>query len=73
MQQYPGIEIRLISSIWAEQLAADETDIELRLGFGNRPGCHTQVVLRDKVIPICSPKLIDKKQRQIKRISAPTR
>jgi LysR family glycine cleavage system transcriptional activator len=69
MQQYPGIEIRLISSIWAEELAADETDIELRLGFGNWPDCHTQVVLRDRVMPVCSPQLIDKKKRAITQLA----
>ena len=53
MQQFPGIEVRLISSIWADELAADETDIDLRLGFGNWPNCHARILLRDRVIPVC--------------------
>jgi LysR family glycine cleavage system transcriptional activator len=68
MQQYPGIEVRLISSIWAEELAADETDIELRLGFGNWPKCHALPVLRDRVIPVCSPHLLRAKSRAIRRL-----
>ena len=54
-QQYPGIAIRLISSIWVDELADDETDIDLRLGFGNWPGCQAREVLRDRVVPVCRP------------------
>ena len=57
-QRYPGIEVRLLSSIWAEELAADETDIELRLGFGSWPHSHAQPVLRDRVLPVCHPRLL---------------
>ena len=52
-QRYPGIAVRLISSIWADDLADDETDIDLRLGFGNWPGCQAREILRDRVAPIC--------------------
>ena len=54
-QQYPGIAVRLISSIWVDELADDETDIDLRLGFGNWPGCQEREVLRDRVVPVCRP------------------
>ncbi len=67
-RQYPGIEVRLVSSIWAEELAADDTDIELRLGFGNWPDCHARAVLRDRVIPVCHPQLVRSKASAIKRI-----
>ena len=67
-RQYPGIEVRLVSSIWAEELAADDTDIELRLGFGNWPDCHARDVLRDRVIPVCRPQLVRSKASAIKRI-----
>lgn len=56
-QIYPGIEVRLISSIWAEQLATDETDIDLRLGFGNWSDCETQLLYKDQVLPVCNPEL----------------
>ncbi|MGD2172016.1 MAG: LysR substrate-binding domain-containing protein [Gammaproteobacteria bacterium] len=57
MREYPGIEIRLISSIWADEIAADETDIDLRLGFGNWPRCRAREVLRDRVTAVCHPRL----------------
>jgi LysR family glycine cleavage system transcriptional activator len=64
-QQYPGIAVRLISSIWADDLATDETDIDLRLGFGNWPGCHARVVLRDRVIPVCRAQKSKRKSNRI--------
>lgn len=57
MQEYPGIEIRLISSIWADEIAVDETDIDLRLGFGSWPRCRAREVLRDRVTAVCHPRL----------------
>jgi LysR family glycine cleavage system transcriptional activator len=63
-QAYPGIEVRLISSIWADDLAADETDIDLRLGFGNWPHCRAREVLRDRVTAVCQPRL----GRALKRV-----
>jgi LysR family glycine cleavage system transcriptional activator len=68
LQQYPGIEARLISSIWADELALDETDIDLRLGFGNWPNCHARLVLRDKVVPVCCPALVKNSAGKISRV-----
>lgn len=68
LQQYPGIEVRLISSIWADDLALDETDIDLRLGFGNWPNCHARLVLRDQVIPVCHPTLLKNGVGKINRV-----
>ncbi len=68
LQQYPGIEVRLISSIWADDLALDETDIDLRLGFGNWPNCHARLVLRDQVVPVCHPALLENGVNKINRV-----
>ena len=63
LEQYPAIDVRLISSIWAEELATDETDIDLRLGFGSWPGYEAQPVLRDTVLPVCCPALVKSKPK----------
>jgi len=68
MQEYPGIEVRLISSIWADELATDETDIDLRLGFGIWPRCRAREVLRDRVTAVCCPQLVKGKAQAIRRI-----
>ena len=45
----------MISSVWADKLAADETDIELRLGYGHWPGFEAEFLYRDPLQPVCSP------------------
>lgn len=55
---YPNIDIRLTSSIWADTLAMDETDIDLRYGFGRWPGFESHVLIRDPVVVVCSPKTL---------------
>ena len=52
---YPKIEVRLMSSVWADKLAADKTDIDLRLGYGHWPGFEAAFLFRDPVLPVCSP------------------
>jgi LysR family glycine cleavage system transcriptional activator len=52
---YPKIEMRLLSSVWADKLAADENDIDLRLGYGHWPGFEAAFLFRDPVLPVCSP------------------
>ncbi len=51
---YPGIDVRLCSSIWADSLAGDDTDIDLRIGFGNWAGHETELALRETVLPACN-------------------
>ncbi|MDX1432087.1 MAG: LysR substrate-binding domain-containing protein [Gammaproteobacteria bacterium] len=57
LEQYPGIHVRLISSVWAEVIAADETDIDFRLGYGSWSNCRSELILRETVTPVCSPDL----------------
>ena len=56
---YPGTTVRLCSSVWADQLANEEVDVELRLGFGIWTGVETELVLRESVVPLCSPAALD--------------
>ena len=56
---YPGISVRLCSSVWADQLASDEVDVELRLGFGRWSGFEAELVLRESVVPVCSPSALE--------------
>jgi len=52
---YPGIQIRLTSSVWAEDLASEEIDIDFRLGFGYWPNCVSMPILTETVVPVCNP------------------
>jgi LysR family glycine cleavage system transcriptional activator len=53
---YPHIDIKMTSSIWADTLAMDETDIDLRYGFGRWEGFEAHLLVRDPVIAFCGPK-----------------
>ena len=55
MTLYPGIEVRLISSVWADDQGADEPDIDLRLGYGNWENCHAELLINEAVLPVCRP------------------
>jgi len=53
--QHPDINIRLCSALWADALAPEETDIDIRLGTGNWPGFTTELLRSEIAIPICAP------------------
>jgi len=52
---YPHIDMKLTSTIWADKLAMDETDIDLRYGFGHWPGFQADLLFRDPIFAVCSP------------------
>ena len=58
LNRYPGIDVRLISTVWADELANDETDIDFRLGYGSWKNCRAELVLKERVVPVCRPGLI---------------
>ncbi|MCP4316049.1 MAG: LysR family transcriptional regulator [Hyphomicrobiales bacterium] len=65
LRRYPDIEVRLLSSVWADRVAQDETDLEFRLGHGHWPGYQAELVFRDPVIPVCSPHIHPGKTGQL--------
>ena len=54
-REFPQIELRLTSSIWAENTAAGEADIEFRLGYGRWRGYEVHFLFSDPLIPVCAP------------------
>lgn len=60
LSRYPGIELRLISSIWAEEVVDNEIDIDFRLGYGNWNHCRAELVMRESVTPVCRPGLLER-------------
>ena len=68
LKLYPGISLRLISSVWADEITSDETDIEFRLGYGNWENCKSELILKEVVIPVCNPRLLKQKSNAFKRI-----
>ncbi|MTH98854.1 LysR family transcriptional regulator [Roseibium sp. RKSG952] len=57
---HPHLNIRLVSSIWAESQLEEDIDIDLRLGHGRWPGCHADPVGAEAIAPVASRVLADK-------------
>ena len=70
LAQYPGIELRLISSVWAEEVVDNEIDIDFRLGYGNWNHCRAELILRETVIPVCHPDLLTQRAAEIDGIAS---
>ncbi|MBI4933963.1 MAG: LysR family transcriptional regulator [Actinobacteria bacterium] len=51
----PGIDIRLISAIWADTIATDDIDVDIRYGMGTFPGHRADLLHRETVTAIWTP------------------
>ena len=56
-EEYPDIEVRLGSSLWADEVEAESYDIDIRFGDGNWSGYHADLLVSEGFIPVCSPNL----------------
>ena len=56
-QEYPDIEVRIGSSLWADEVEAESYDIDVRFGDGNWSGYHADLLVNEGCIPVCSPDL----------------
>jgi LysR family transcriptional regulator, glycine cleavage system transcriptional activator len=54
---HPKVQVRIVSSVWAEEYEAETYDLDIRYGFGNWPGFRADRVTRERLIPICPPGL----------------
>ena len=50
---HPGIEVRMISSIWADRLSETDVDIDLQLGYPDRFPRMAEVLCVESITPIC--------------------
>lgn len=58
MESHPRIGLRLVSSTWSGTLAAEETDIDLRLGYGNWPDVDARLLFHDVAQPVGNPEAL---------------
>src|SRR6056297_102829 len=52
--QYPGIRVRLVSTIWAGSDADEEIDVDLRLGRSDEHDGPSEVISEETITPIAS-------------------
>jgi LysR family transcriptional regulator, glycine cleavage system transcriptional activator len=58
-EQNPEIDIRLSTSQELANFAADGIDIVIRYGRGNYPGLVSELLLKEELTPVCSPRLME--------------
>jgi len=56
-KEYPDIEIRIGSSLWADEVEAESYDLDIRYGDGNWSGYKADFLINESYIPVCSPKV----------------
>ncbi len=51
---HPGVAVRLVSTIWADSIADDDVDVDIRSGHGNWPGLKVEKLSEESITPVCS-------------------
>ncbi len=52
---HPDVSIRLLSAIWADAIADEEIDIDIRVGSGAWPGHQARLLSEETVMAIAAP------------------
>lgn len=60
---HPDIEVHVIADSKVLDLRAEGIDLAIRFGHGHYPGHSSTLLMRDRVLPVCSPKLIVERGR----------
>ena len=54
---HPKTQVRIVSSIWAEEYGAETFDLDIRYGFGTWPGFRADRLNRESLVPLCLPEI----------------
>ncbi len=54
---HPKTNVRIISSVWAEDFEAERYDLDIRYGFGRWPGFKTDRLTWEVLEPLCLPEI----------------
>ena len=57
-ERHPDLPVRLVSSVWGEQLDQEKFDLDIQYGTGNWPGCRVDRLTWETITPVCSPTLL---------------
>lgn len=56
---YPDVDIRIVSSVWAENIDSEQYDFDIQYGLGNWSGCQVDRLSWDSLTPLISPDIAD--------------
>ncbi|MEN9505517.1 MAG: hypothetical protein RI958_1443 [Actinomycetota bacterium] len=55
VESHRGIDVRLVSAIWADAVANDEVDVDVRFGLGAWPGQQAELLHREHAVVVRAP------------------
>ena len=58
----PGRDIEVESSSRLSNLQDGEVDVAIRFGAGDYPGLHSELLMHDRIFPVCSPEFATRHQ-----------
>ena len=53
--RHPQVQLRIVSSVWNEETAHREFDLDIRYGTGKWPGMRADRLTWDTITPVCGP------------------
>ncbi|GIL02767.1 MAG: LysR family transcriptional regulator [Alphaproteobacteria bacterium] len=69
LSAHPEIDARVASSMSYANFLNDGVDVAIRLSKGIHPGFHVELLFRDSVVPLCSPRLVEAGLRRIEDLA----
>jgi len=58
-ERHPEIDVLVAASDKLVDFARDDVDIGIRYGQGRYPGLRVDLLMRDEIFPVCSPRLLE--------------
>lgn len=59
-RRHPEIEVRITTNVETIDFNRSEADAAVRFGSGNWPGLTARLLMTEEIVPVCSPKLLEK-------------
>lgn len=57
---HPKTQVRIVSSVWAEDYDAETFDLDIRYGFGKWTGFRADRLTQERLMPLCLPEAADR-------------
>jgi LysR family glycine cleavage system transcriptional activator len=67
-EKYPEVDLRVSATTHYVDFARDDVDVAIRHGDGNWPGLDVQRLYSERLFPVCSPKLVARRNRITKAV-----
>jgi LysR family transcriptional regulator, glycine cleavage system transcriptional activator len=60
LEHHPGMDIRIVSSVWTDTFDADVHDLDIQYGKGDWNGMRSHQLSWETITPLCAPSLAEK-------------